>query len=1044
MLSQYVAAQESNYVMEYTFLNSSSNQRITDINYYDGLGRKTLSASNGIGTSGKYVYNQTGYDLKGRISTESLSIPGGMTVSELSTADIHALGYSYYSDHVHYETNGYDALDRPISIQNPGIAWVIANKAIRKVYGVNAANSVKHYTASIPDNNLSQSGYYPAISLTMEQTTDEDNHVKQVYKDLLEHVVLERSISGEDTLDTYYVYNDKAQLCYVLNPEYQFHGYKDMYAYEYRYNERGLVDKKILPHCDYEQYYYDNDGRVIYQRDVFGRFRFFFYDTYGRQVMKGKCSNFNYHHYSDVSMQSGQDGLFGTGYVYSQPSAITGGIIDEVVFYDDYQFLSKPKFSTAPQHYALIKTSHANATGLQTGSIVRTSADKFELTAIYYDDFGRITDKRELLSDGSVRTTVFTYSFTDKPLTEATTLNRNGSVTTEVKTYTYYPSNDKLQIISIAYNGSTPETVAEYTYNDLGQITTLSRGGNAGNIGYTYNLRGWTTAIDGPGFKEWLHYADGQGTPCYSGNISSQQWKLDYESFKRGYKFTYDGFGRMQKAAYGEGDDFGDHVDRYTEWVKEYMQSGGIRKIERYGKKSDGKYGKIDNLRFYYNGMQVQRVKEDALPVTNSGAFDFVSHTVNAVGDTEYAYYADGSLKWDANKGISRIEYDRFGNPKRIQFSNGNVTEYLYSATGEKRHTIFRTAVPNITVSLGSTIHLNSSNTLSVDSVNYYGSLVFENGQLSKGLFDGGYATFSGGQPTFHYYTKDHLGNNRAVVNHDGTLEQAVHYYPFGATYYYTGRNINLQRYKYNGKELDRMHGLNFYDYSARQYDPLLCRFTQIDPLAEKYYWISPYVYCANNPVNAIDPDGKSIWSKGLKGLVKVGRSVAKNGLSTLKKADTYLDVFSDVTDAINTLTDANASIGEKVVAGASLASELLPVSVGDVKDAGKIVKMIINKNQGHGQTYKKARFVVDPQGRTVDTQNTPPGSYIQPNGDRTDILQKKSHYNKRKHKDDGYSHTHPKVENVDKEGTSHYNYSIDTHQPTYEEIKNIENGNAL
>jgi len=118
-----------------------------------------------------------------------------------------------------------------------------------------------------------------------------------------------------------------------------------------------------------------------------------------------------------------------------------------------------------------------------------------------------------------------------------------------------------------------------------------------------------------------------------------------------------------------------------------------------------------------------------------------------------------------------------------------------------------------------------SSSGISVDSVNYYGSLVFENGQLSKGLFDGGYATFSGGQPTFHYYTKDHLGNNRAVVNHDGTLEQTVHYYPFGATYYDTGRNINLQRYTYNGKELDCMHGLNFYDYSARQYDPLLCRF---------------------------------------------------------------------------------------------------------------------------------------------------------------------------------------------------------------------------
>ncbi len=61
-------------------------------------------------------------------------------------------------------------------------------------------------------------------------------------------------------------------------------------------------------------------------------------------------------------------------------------------------------------------------------------------------------------------------------------------------------------------------------------------------------------------------------------------------------------------------------------------------------------------------------------------------------------------------------------------------------------------------------------------------------------------------------------------------------------------------------KELDRMYGLNQYDYGARNYDPLLCRFTQTDPLCEKYYNFSPYGYCGNNPVNRIDPDGRSTW----------------------------------------------------------------------------------------------------------------------------------------------------------------------------------------
>lgn len=65
------------------------------------------------------------------------------------------------------------------------------------------------------------------------------------------------------------------------------------------------------------------------------------------------------------------------------------------------------------------------------------------------------------------------------------------------------------------------------------------------------------------------------------------------------------------------------------------------------------------------------------------------------------------------------------------------------------------------------------------------------------------------------------------------------------------------QPYKYNNKELDQMHGLNMYDYSARFYEPGIGRFSTIDPLVEKFYSWSPYAYCYNNPIKFIDPDGK-------------------------------------------------------------------------------------------------------------------------------------------------------------------------------------------
>jgi RHS repeat-associated protein len=62
--------------------------------------------------------------------------------------------------------------------------------------------------------------------------------------------------------------------------------------------------------------------------------------------------------------------------------------------------------------------------------------------------------------------------------------------------------------------------------------------------------------------------------------------------------------------------------------------------------------------------------------------------------------------------------------------------------------------------------------------------------------------------------------------------------------------------YKYNGKELQNELGLNMYDYGARNYDPALGRWENIDPLAEESICWSPYNYCYNNPVYFIDVAG--------------------------------------------------------------------------------------------------------------------------------------------------------------------------------------------
>jgi len=89
--------------------------------------------------------------------------------------------------------------------------------------------------------------------------------------------------------------------------------------------------------------------------------------------------------------------------------------------------------------------------------------------------------------------------------------------------------------------------------------------------------------------------------------------------------------------------------------------------------------------------------------------------------------------------------------------------------------------------------------------------------------------------------------------------------------------------YKFNGKELDDATGM--YYYGARYYDPRISIFVSVDPAAEEYRDVTPYAYVANNPVNAIDPDGKRIiytiegrdGKKGSKYLYRNGNFYDKN-----------------------------------------------------------------------------------------------------------------------------------------------------------------------
>ena len=405
--------------------------------------------------------------------------------------------------------------------------------------------------------------------------------------------------------------------------------------------------------------------------------------------------------------------------------------------------------------------------------------------------------------------------------------------TTREEVYTYsYDYADRVSKVEHTLGG-TKITLADYTYDSFGRLSTKSLHGSAANkLTYAYNLRSWLTGITSTRFTQNLYYNTGVGTARYNGSISSMTWKSGNESTVRGYKFTYDGLDRMLNATYGETAGISTNANRFSENVTGYDKNGNIKGLQRYGQLSSAAYGMIDNLTLTLNGNQLNRVDDAVAASTYNGGFEF-KNGANAAD--EYSYDANGNLTKDLNKGISGITYNFLNLPNVVTFSDGSTITYTYGADGTKLRTVHK---------IGST----------TTTTDYCGNVIYENGVQKLLLTEEGYVTLSDSK--YHYYLKDHQGNNRVVISQSGTVEETNHYYPFGGAFASTS---NVQPYKYNGKELDSKKGLNWYDYGARHYDAALGRFTTNDRFAEKYYSMSPYQYGANNPVNNIDVNGDTI-----------------------------------------------------------------------------------------------------------------------------------------------------------------------------------------
>lgn len=109
-------------------------------------------------------------------------------------------------------------------------------------------------------------------------------------------------------------------------------------------------------------------------------------------------------------------------------------------------------------------------------------------------------------------------------------------------------------------------------------------------------------------------------------------------------------------------------------------------------------------------------------------------------------------------------------------------------------------------------------------------------------------------------YHPDHLLSAAYLTSGDH-VTQTLNYLPYGEDWVDIQNNLDprLGQYTFNGKEKDYESGFHY--YGARYYwSEVMTLWLSVDPMADKYPSISPYTYCAWNPVKLVDPDGKEMF----------------------------------------------------------------------------------------------------------------------------------------------------------------------------------------
>ena len=866
------------------FVNRSTCELMQTVQYLDGLGRPIQTVQVAASPQDKDLIAPQSYDQFGREVNKYLPYTLTSTVPSDGSYKIDAFSAGAgQSQYYAAPPTGIPVISYPVASTSfeasesnrvieqgaPGTPWQLTTSGIsggghtsKLVFTINniiaATDTVNSrlialYTASINAdlsrslNRANNSAVYGAGQLTVTVTKNEDwrtgrGGTTEEYKDNSGVVVLKRTFNYSggllQALSTYYVYDDMGNLAYVLPPGsgadsgMPAQAVLDNLCYQYQYDGRKRLVQKKLPGKGWEYTVYNSMDQPVASQDANQRslatpnWTYLRYDGKGRLIMTGLINNTS----TCAALQStvsSQTNLWessistGNGYTANAWPGSSSATVLTISYFDNYVIPG------LPAQYTFSGASHL-LTGQPTANLKNILGTSNMLwSAVCYDDLGRDIRAYQQHDQGggspnaqNYDVITSNYDFTNNIISS---LRQHFNIATSstspaisIKDSTVFDHLGRKKQSWERINGGTNVLISQTDYNELGQLMNKhlhSENGSAPflqDLPNTYNERGWlrTAGTSSNLFSLDLRYntPDNGVSQHFNGNISEMLY-TGTNSGAKVFQYQYDPLNRLTSAVSTGG--------TLNETVS-YDVMGNITGLTRQG-------GSAAVLAYsYLNGGL-----SDQLQVVTKGGGAYKS----------YAYDGNGNATSDGgSKGIS---YNLLNLPLNVTTGGTTLATYVYDAEGNKLR-----------------------NTGTDGTWDYINGIVYNNNKILFVQTEEGRALPNGNTYLYQYYLKDHLGNTRVTFtkNSSGiaTNIQENEYYAFGLAAAVPSTPSPANRYLYNGKEV-QTDLTNQYDYGARFYDPVIGRFTSLDPSATSYKSLSPYNYVNNNPTGSIDPDGRDL-----------------------------------------------------------------------------------------------------------------------------------------------------------------------------------------